>query len=228
MNRLAILAFILGLFAIAGGVAWYLVHSRQAAIAPLTNTATSTGTVQAGDAIYTNGTFGFVVQYPESTIVENNFSSSYYHLAPTWRANAVPNATGTPIVSFVMYSTKSENTYPRYFSALVRVSASSDKREIAQCLKITPDQGETVLPDAEIGGVTWKAFAFQNAGMQQYVKGVSYRTMHDGQCIALEKIAVGSSYREDAPSSSDISDATLDKAYEDLDRVIQSFTFVRP
>lgn len=227
MNRLVILAFILVLFGIAGSVAWYLVQSRQAAIAPLSTTATTTNTVAVGDAIYTNGTFGFIVQYPESANVENNFSS-YYHLAPTWRANPLPNATGTPIVSFSTYSTKSEDSYPRYFDALVRVGASSDKKEIAQCLKVTPDQGETPLPDVVMGGVTWKAFAFQNAGMQQYVRGVSYRTMHEGSCIALEQIAVGSSYREDAPSGKDISDATLEAAYQGLGKIVASFMFVRP
>lgn len=227
MNRLVILCFVLVLFCIAGGAAWYLVQSRQEAIAPLTASSTSPENVRVGDAIYTNGTFGFVIQYPESAIVENTFSS-YYHLAPTWRANPLVNATGTPIVSFSTYRIKSEDSYPRYFDALIRIGASSDKKEIAQCLKATSGQGETALPDVVLGGVTWKAFAFQNAGMQQYVKGVSYRSIHEGYCIALEKIAVGSSYREDAPSSKDVSDDALDAAYQGLDTVIKTFTFVRP
>ncbi len=59
---------------------------------------------------------------------------------------------------------------------MVRIGASKDPKEVAACLKAGSDNGETQLPDAVIGGTTWKAFAFQSAGMMQYLKGVSYRT----------------------------------------------------
>jgi hypothetical protein len=64
--------------------------------------------------------------------------------------------------------------------------------------------------------------------MMQYAKGVSYRTIHDGACFALEQIETGASYRDDAPSSKDISDTVLQKHYADLATIVQSFSFVQP
>ncbi len=226
MTRFGLILLLALLVLIGGGVATYLVlTSKQAVVAP--ESTAGAAPIAVGDAIYTNGTFGFVVQYPESATVDNDFTS-YYHLPSYWRANALPNATGTPVVSFTVYSTKSENSFPRYFAALIRVGVSSDKQEIAQCLKPTPNQGETALPDVSLNGTVWKAFSFESAGMQQYVRGVSYRSIHEGRCIALEKIAVGSSYRDDPASDKDIPQATLDAHYESLDRIVQSFTVVRP
>ncbi len=226
MTRFGLILLFALLVLIGGAVATYLVlTSKQAVQAPV-DTA-STTPIAVGDAIYTNGTFGFVIQYPESATVDNNFTS-YYHLPPYWRANALPNATGTPVVSFTAYSTKSENSFPRYFAAIIRVGVSTDKLEIAQCLKVIPNQGETALPDVTLNGTVWKAFSFESAGMQQYVRGVSYRSVHEGRCIALEKIAVGSSYTDDPVSEKDIPQSTLDAKYAELDRIVQSFTFVRP
>lgn len=110
---------------------------------------------------------------------------------------------------------------------MIRIGASADPKEIASCLKVAADQGEVALPDVAFGGAVWKVFSFENAGMQQYVRGVSYRTMHEGRCVALEKMATGSNYREDPASIKDIPDAELDARYQDLERIVQTFTFVR-
>ncbi len=223
MRRLTIAAFILVLIAIAGGSAWYLVHTRNAmrGAAPI---ATTTPEVSEGTAIYSNGAYGFTLFYPESAEVNYGFEPGGYHLAAAWRANALPDAAGNPIVEIVPYEVTNERTYPRHFTALVRVGASTDPKELAACERATEDQGETQLPDAIINGITWKAFSFQNAGMMQYVSGISYRTVHEGACIALERIRVGSSYREE-PSAQDIPDATLEAQYDALGRIVESFVF---
>lgn len=222
-----LIGFVAILVLIAGGAAWYLVSSHQKAVGVPSTQATSTEQNFNGQAIYTNGPQGFVIRYPERADVEDTFSASY-HLGTMWRASALPNSTGTPVVSIITYRTQSENSYPRYYSTMVRIGVSEDRKEIAACLVPTKDQGETSLPDATFGGATWKVFAFENAGMMQYVKGVSYRTMHEGKCIALEKIAVGSSYRDDVKSTGDIPDAELEKHYASLDQIVETFMFVRP
>lgn len=226
MNRLTILLFVLAIVAIGGGVTWYLVDSRNDAFGTGTETATTTPDMHEGLAIYTNGPYGFSLFYPDMAAVNYTFDTSY-HLGSSWRANALPEATGTPIVEIVPYAVKSEDSYPRYFNAMVRVGASADPKEVARCEKVGEDQGETELPDAVIGGRTWKAFAFQDAGMMQYASGVSYRMVHEGKCIAMEKVRTGSSYREDAPTDHDIPDATLEAQYEALAPIVESFTFAR-
>lgn len=223
-TSLIIIGFTGVLVLIAALAAWYLVDSSQR----IADSVTTEGAVDDfnGLAIYTNGTHGFTLYYPEDAAVAYGFEARY-HLGSLWRVNALPQATGTPIVSFTTYSTKSDTSYPRYFDALVRVGASNDPKEIAQCLKPVVDQGETALPDTTIGPVVWKTFSFQNAAMQQYVRGVSYRTIHNGTCYALEKIAVGSNYREEA-SPNDIPEETLDAEFAALDSIIATFSFVRP
>lgn len=226
MNRTILTLFVLVLIGIAGSTAWYLVTSRGPVTHIPSSTASSTDQF-AGESIYTNGPYGFVMRYPEASVVENAFTSTY-HLGSYWRANALPNATGTPVVSVVAFATKSDSHFPRYFYAMVRVGVSDDAREVAQCLKAIPNQGETPLPEVTMGGATWKVFSFSNAGMQQYVKGTSYRTIHEGRCVALEQIATGSSYRDDPASTEDVPQETLDGAYESLSQIVHSFTFARP
>lgn len=225
MNRLSFVLFLIGIIAIGGGAAWYLVDTRNEAFGPPT-VATSTPQIEEGLAIYTNGPYGFAIFYPQDAEVSYTFDATY-HLGTNWRANALPDSDGTPIVSILPYHTESEDSYPRYFNALVRVGASIDPAEIERCEVVALEQGETSLPDTVIGGRTWKTFAFESAGMMQYAKGVSYRTVHEGRCIALEKVRTGSSYREDTPSEKDISDDILSKEYEALASIVASFSFAR-
>ncbi len=226
MNRLTFLIFTLIIVVIGGAAAWYLVDTRNDAFGTTGPTASTTPTVTDELSIYTNGTYGFSIFYPEEAEVSYTFDATY-HLGSMWRANALPESVGTPLVAIIPYSVESENSYPRYFNAMVRIGASNDPAELARCEVIADEQGETALPDVEIGGRTWKAFSFQSAGMMQYASGVSYRTVFEGKCIAMEKVRTGSSYREDAPSLNDVSDEILDAEYESLTTIVGSFTFAR-
>ncbi|MES2668334.1 MAG: hypothetical protein V4644_01420 [Patescibacteria group bacterium] len=225
MNRTPLLLFALAFVAIASGAAWYLVDSRNDAFGVPAPMATSTPQVDESLAIYTNGPYGFSVFYPEAAAVEYAFDETY-HLPSFWRANALPEGAGMPIVAFIPYAISREDSYPRYFTAMVRIGASSDPSEIERCESSASDQGETQLPDATINGAVWKAFSFQSAGMMQYASGVSYRRIHEEKCIALEKIRTGSSYREE-PASDDIADSVLDAEYEKLSEIVESVTFAR-
>lgn len=205
-------------------LAWLILRTPVAPPeAPEESVATTTPDL-TGRAIYTNGTYGLVVSYPETAQVEEEFFTTY-HLNKSWRVNSETD--GDPIVAIRAYSTESDHSYPRYYHALVRIGASTEPKEIANCERVTPDRGETALPDATFNGTTWKVFSFQNAGMQQYVRGVSYRTMHDGACIAVEKIAAGSSYRDDPASPDDVPDTLLEERYEGLDSIVESVSFAR-
>lgn len=225
MNRLTILFFILTLVAIGGGATWYLVNSSKQALAPAPEMATSTPEVSEGLAIYTNGTYGLSVFYPQDSIVSYSFEPSY-HLGTAWRANALPDVPGSPIVSIVPYSVQSEDSYPRYFNAMIRIGASEAPEELERCLKPATEQNEIALPDADINGTTWKAFSFESAGMMQYASGISYRTIHEGKCVALEQVRTGSIYRE-AVSSKDIPEETLQAEYAKLDEIVRAVVFAR-
>jgi hypothetical protein len=220
------LFILLGLLIVIGAVvALSMIASQHQALYP-GGSATTTPNL-TGQAIFTDGQYGFSIRYPDTYTVDYTFQS-FYHLPANWRENAAPEGTGTPIISIVSYRTQSDHSFPRYFDAEVRIGASTDPKEIARCESIASEQGERQLPDVTLGGTTFKAFAFESAGMMQYVKGISYRTIHNGACIAIEKLQTGSSYRDDPVSADDIPQTTLDAAYASLDAVVDTFAFVTP
>jgi hypothetical protein len=208
-------------------VAWWGFHKHAAVSTPtVTHTAQeATEPSLTGLSIYTNGQFGFSIFYPSQDKVETTFDQQYF-LPTTWRVDAFPEATGTPIIALVGYQTGSSDSYPRYFEAEVRVGASANPHEVAACDSPTGD--EASLPDKIINGVTWKAFVLENVGMMQYLKGISYRTIHDNTCFALEQIETGSDYRDASSSPNDIPDTTLDQHYNNLNSIAESFSFARP
>ncbi|MEK7602195.1 MAG: hypothetical protein AAB472_01805 [Patescibacteria group bacterium] len=226
MERPTLIILITSLVVIGGGVATYLVFSHKA-VAPAPTQGTLNSQDLQGQALFTDGEYGFSLRYPEKYETSFNFAS-YYHLPSYWRANALPEATGTPILAIVGYRLQSEHSYPRYYDAEVRVSASKDPKEVARCEKAASEQGEKQLPDAVIGGTTFKVFSFQDAAAMQYVKGVSYRTVHEGACVVLEQLATGSNYRDDPKSSEDISDDVLTSKYDALNAIIPTFAFAHP
>jgi hypothetical protein len=212
-----------------GAVAWWGVHQvqnqpkPQASAANPYSTATNTPSL-AGLSIYTNGQYGFSIFYPSSLKTTTTFDMTY-HLSANWRVNALTNATGTPIIEILGYQTRSDVSFPRYFQTEARVGASADPREVAVCTQA--GNGERALPAKVINGTSWQAFTFQNAGMMQYVSAISYRTVHDHLCYAIEQIETGASYR-DAPSPSDIPQSILDQHFQELSSIVNSFTFARP
>lgn len=221
MNKLLILSFFVLLFLIGGGTAWYLITTSSA----VRNNPEQSSTFQdarEGFAIYTNGTYGFSLQYPQDAELSHTFTSSY-HLGTTWRAAAGPETSGIPVLEIVPFSLTQENAFPRYYTTMVRVGVSEQKEAVESCLSASDTAGEVALGSVTLGAKSWEAFSVESAGMMQYLQGVSYRTIHEDHCIALEKLRVGSSYR-DEPSADDLSQERLDEAYAALDTIVQSIT----
>ncbi|MDB5194917.1 MAG: hypothetical protein JWO84_101 [Parcubacteria group bacterium] len=224
MNRTTLLAVVL-IVLIGVAVSFFLVHSQHMAITSGPNATTTPNLT--GQAIFSDGEHGFTIRYLQSYETDYTFAS-FYHLPANWRAQALATGTGTPVIAIIGSRTQSDHSYPRYYDAEVRIGASSDPKEVARCLVPATDQGEQQLPDVTLGETSFKAFSFQDAAMMQYLKGVSYRTLHNGSCIAVEKLATGSSYADDPKSKDDIPQATLDQAYAALDAVVATFAFSTP
>jgi hypothetical protein len=209
---------------IVTGFVWYGLTHTKVPEADTPGSKTVFIPVSEGSAIYTNGEFGFLLLYPENARVEEK-SVSAYHLPAVWRDGALEETSGKSLVSIITYTTTSDHSYPRYYTTLVRIGVSNDAREVARCETADTSAGETQLPDVKLGDATFNVFSFQSAGMMQYAKGESYRRVEQGTCYAIERIAVGSSYRDDAPSSDDIADEELTLQYELLLPIVESFRF---
>ena len=226
MNRVTLIAFILVILGIGGGVSWYLIDTSRQVLGVPAPVASTTPEVNESLAIYTSGPYGFSIFYPEASDVSYVFDTSY-HLGSAWRVHALPEAVGSPVLSIVPYHVLSEDSYPRYYNAMVRIGASADPAEVARCEKPVQAQGESQLQSVVINGHSWSVFSFQDAGMMQYAQGVSYRTLFEGKCIAMEKVRTGSNYQEGPASPKDVSQDTLDAEYAKLEAIVQAFSFAR-
>lgn len=141
---------------------WYVVSTQFVKPAPSPE-ATSTPQADLSDrSIYTNGEYGFSVVYSGSDTVAETFSP--------WRASGT--ATGTPLLSI---------TDP---DGSVRIGASKDAKEVKVCEKAGP--AEQAGTDLIVGSTTLKAFVHDQLGTENETRITSYRTVHEGACVALE------------------------------------------
>lgn len=180
-------------------------------------------------SVYKNLEYGFEISYPSNLVATTTFQN-YYHLNSNWRSDAAldsnGNATGEPIVSIPIYRINNSNngayvSYPLYYDAELRIGVSSDPKDVEACLLSTNGiAGSTEI----INGINFSKFTIEEAGMSQYLEGVSYRTIHNGACYAVEQLKTGSSYR-DVPNAKDISDSVLDSYYNQIPDIIKTFKF---
>lgn len=214
------ISIIASFFVVCGIIAVAVLKYYYRAQAP-----TDDGSVPSSWTTYSNREYGFELRYPKTLTPEFSFSS-YYHLPAGWRSGAVDPAAGTSVVAIPVYRITQETAYPRYFSAEVRVGFSRDAREVAQCF--ADDQSYRKNPPASVvlGGVSFKKFEINNAGMSQYLRGVSYRTIRDGACFVIDQLVTGSSYRDER-SYPAIPDSQLDGYLAQAGVIAQTFRFVK-
>lgn len=181
-------------------------------------------------ATFRNDQFGFQLQYAKELQPENTFQR-FYVLSNNWRAETEPDSKGTPIVSIPVFridqgSIATGKSYPLYFSAEVRVGASSDPKDVADCLKNDPGFTEQKVTDVEINGIPFKRFEFADQAAMQYVAGLSYRTVHNNQCFAIEQLKAGSVYIDESMKPG-YTEAELDTYFQKGDAIVKSFTFIK-
>ncbi len=185
--------------------------------------AVATTTPEAGWNIYKNTGYGFEIRYPQEILPDTTFKR-FYLLSDSWRADDVPDSTGTLIAAFPIYRTESTSTYPRYFSAEVRIGVSVNSRDVSSCTSSSPYVNVSST-EAIINGTTFYKFPIKNAAMMQYLGGESFRTVHDGMCFAVEQLRVGSNYRDTTSSVENVDEALRTYFDRGLD-IVKTFRFL--
>lgn len=169
---------------------------------------------------YVDEEHGFSFSYPEGLRVRKGFDESH-HLTRQWRAMATPDQKGAAIVSVPIVRITSEKGYPRYYDVDFRVGLSTGGAAAG-----SPKNGERSIGKIEINGQSFDQYEFSDAAMMQYVSGISYRTLHNGQYFALEQIRSGSNYR-DEKSANDRPQKELDSLYFIAGKIVKTFKFLR-
>lgn len=131
------------------------------------------------DANNTQG--GFSIAYPPDFDAQDNASA-----APStdWRLDA----DGTPGVKyFTLTVPRAFEPQTNFVDATLTVGASGNDAAVAQCM--TPDAGGepgTATSSATINGIAFTIFTFGGAAAGNHYDTKSYRTLHAGECYAVE------------------------------------------
>ncbi len=218
------IVFILVLALVA--LAFYFALIKDASAPNIAPANSPDATIPSGWATDTNDARDFSIAYPDQLTPTTSFQS-YYHLSWAWRSGASGDqSTGTRLLAIPVYRVTQNNAYPRYYDAEIRIGESANPYDVAHCMDNNQTGRGTATTSAVINGIPFTVFQLADAGMMQYLKGVSYRTIHNGACWAIEQLSAGSSYRDDPPSPNDISDTTLDAYYNGMLPIIETFRFI--
>lgn len=180
---------------------------------------------------YSNDNYGFELTYPKGLAPEMSFKK-YYALSDRWRSQSPEDQQGTAVVTIPVFrvdnqdGTATGKPYPLYFNAEVRVGVSADPQALADCLKTDPGYTDQKQETVDLNGVQFEKFEFGDAAMMQYVQGVSYRTLHNGMCFAVEQLKAGSIYRDESMTAG-VPDEQLDLYYSQAGEIARTFRFTK-
>ena len=97
------------------------------------------------------------------------------------------NANAPGIKYFTLTVPRAFEPQTNFVDATLTVGASANNTAVAQCL--TPDQSggpATATSSATINGINFTVFKSTGAGAGNYYETTSYRTLHAGECYAVE------------------------------------------
>lgn len=139
---------------------------------------------------YSNDAYGFQFRYPPQFTVTGSFPS-FYHVTNGWMQGVFTGDRGTTtetaIVRLLIDEKKSsagEEQY-YYYDAELRIGASREAHDVASCSTADDAMSSSTL---RINGTDFTVFDTSQAGMSQSAEVQSYRTVHNGACIAIESI----------------------------------------
>lgn len=198
----------------------YSASPKKITIAPVASLLNSKWTQ------HTNSEYGYKISYPASLKVitqqsKQNYSTVIYD-STLWSFQSERPGHMTALIPTL--NLRGLNFYPGTYLATVRIGVSNDSEAIKNCLVC--ENGNKLSP-IMINNINFQACTILDAGAGSATSGISYRTVHNKQCFAIEQIRTGPNGRSGwvDKTPNDIPDSTLEAYYYLAGKIIKTFIF---
>ncbi|MDE1874590.1 MAG: MliC family protein [Patescibacteria group bacterium] len=189
-----------------------------------------------GRPTYMNCVAGAIAAASATTTRFTDFAQSYSFAYPSglplsggdgsysvdWRQGAT--SSGMLLAEVVMPGSFEPQT--NFVDSRFTVGASSDPSAVATCLTSGNGDPTTTFGQTTIDGVSFAELGFGDAGAGNFYKTTSYRTVHNGECYAVE-YTIHSSNIANFPPSRGISAFDQQKVASVMDSIVHSFQFAK-
>ncbi len=194
----------------------------------LENTSQVVSEGQGVDAYYKNvsewqtdqNNNGWSIAYPIDFDVNDNYPAT-----PTdnWR-EGTPGGPGSQL--FALRVPRAFEPQTNFVEATLTVGESGNAAAVAKCLAIEPTGPPGRLPTSTItiNGTVFTVFHGSDAGAGNYYETTSYRTLHSGQCWAVE-YTIHFSQIGNYPTEYQLKPFNEAKLRDVLDRIVGTFKF---
>jgi hypothetical protein len=163
---------------------------------------------------------GFSIAYPIDFSIDQNYPATP---STDWRLGANGTA-GVKALAITIPSAFEPQT--NFVDATLTVGRSANGAAVAGCLVPDPTAGEDVATSTmAINGIAFTVFHSNDAGAGNLYDTTSYRTVHGGQCYALE-YTVHSSQVANYPASYDLKPYNKAAVTGLFDRIVGTFKFL--
>ncbi len=201
---------------------------QSALVAPISTPSAAPQTSQASSVAYyqtpsewqtdANSRGGFSLAYPIDFDAQDVYAS-----APTtaWRTGV----TSTGSLFFTLAIPRAFEPQSNFAGATLTIGSSRSSEAIAHCMDAAPTGiPGTATSTATVNGTAFTVFRSGDAGAGNYYETTSYRTMHAGQCYAVE-YTVHSTQIANYPSSYNLQAFDQAKVDSLMQTIIGTFTF---
>jgi hypothetical protein len=170
---------------------------------------------------YQDTTAGFSIAYP---IDFTNTANSLPLASTNWRLNAGQDESGYQDFSLTIPSAFEPQT--NFQDSTLTVGRSANAAAVANCFASDPS-GSPSTPSSTmiINGISFVVFHSNDAGAGNLYDTTSYRTVHAGECYAIE-YTIHSSQIANYPASYDLQPFNEKQVSDVFDRVVGTFHFL--
>jgi len=195
---------------VVGGLLWFIISSSGDTYTSTPVDTKTTQTAHADEQLYYNDEYNFSLRYDDEFVQKPVLETD------AWQSNSI--TAGKRLVTLYLPRELQPNT--NFSEAWVSVGASADADAIKTCL--VAQDGEVIQEGTDPRG--FSVFTQTGAGAGNFYATISYRTVRNGACIALERVvhSVNIGNFDESQNITEFNRAIIESL---LNRVVASFRF---